>query len=96
LLKGFPCVTRARDLLTCLLEIDQALAKGDLRYARALMTGAEDSALQLQQEILTTLREKENLQRRLLELTNALPPPQPPRSSNVIAMPLRAAGASQR
>jgi hypothetical protein len=88
-------VTRARDLLTCLLEIDQTLARGDLRGARALLTAAEDSALQVQQEMLTTLREKEALQRRLLELTSALPPPQPPRSSNVIPMPLRAVGANQ-
>lgn len=84
-------MTHAGKLFNCLLEVDKTLARGDLRAARALMAEAQDGALQFQQEILATLREKEALERRLLEMMSTVaPPPRPqPRSTNVIAMPLR-------
>lgn len=87
-------MTHAGDLFTCLLEVDKTLARGDLRAARALMAEAQDGALRFQQEILTTLREKEALERRLQEFTSVPPPRPQPRSANVIPMPLRASAVT--
>lgn len=76
----------AGNLLSCLLEVDKSLARGNTLGARMLLAQAEDHVLGLQQEVLSALHEKEQLQRRVQELTSLLAGPPAPRS-NIIPMP---------
>lgn len=61
----------AGDLITRLLDIDRAVARGDHQQARALIAEMEDRVLALERELLDSLRELGKLRAHVETLTTS-------------------------